>query len=123
MDFSPLDVTLEQALELLAQPKARRGGGLAQGAGQDVRRLAGHEPAGPSDAGPLRAVRQRRRDQRLAAPRHDAGGGHVRVRPEPLGRACRGRAEQAGDAQETGEKPAAKAAEAAKKPARRRRSA
>ena len=25
--FSPLDVTLEQALELLAQPKARRGGG------------------------------------------------------------------------------------------------
>ena len=83
--LSPLDVTLEQALELAGPAEEQRRG---RGAAKEPLKVFEASPVTSKPvqllAGALRALRDRRRDQRLAAPRHRAGGDHVRIRPESL---------------------------------------
>ena len=81
--LSPLDVTLEQALELLAQPKSVARPRRTQRAAEGLRRVAGHRQSGPIAFRPLRPLRDRRRDERLAAEGRLAGGGDVGIRLEP----------------------------------------
>ena len=71
-DISPLDVTLEQALHLLAQPKAARPRprGRQARAAQSVRRVARHQSKSATARRPLRPVRDRRRNERVAPQRH-----------------------------------------------------
>ena len=67
--YSPLDVTLEQALQLLAQPKIRRGAGGRKEPVKVFDPSPVTEPAGAADAGPLWALCNRRRYECLASPR------------------------------------------------------
>ena len=82
-------ITLEEALAILAQPKQRRGRAApsrcASSASTRRRASRGHQ------GGPLRPVRHRRRDQRLAAPRRRPDDDLGRARGRPARREARGR--------------------------------
>ena len=107
-------VTLDEALALFAQPKQRPGPGGGAAAARAGRR-PGDQPAGGGQGGPLRALRDRRRHQRLACARATRRVHRHRARRRAAGRAPGRRAL---DAQEEG--GAKKAAPAKKKAPPRR---
>ena len=90
-DLSPLDVTFEQALELLAQPKEqRRGFGAGEGAAQGVRHVSGHEAGSETARRALWPIRGRWRDERLAAQAAGNRRGHARTGARAFGGPCGG---------------------------------
>ena len=98
-EISPLDVTLEQAVELLAQPKTR---GRGRAAPREPLKMFENSPvtqaAGEAARRPLWPLRDRRQDERLAAEGLHARGADVSAGARPLGRAGRPRAIDAGTA-------------------------
>ena len=62
-------ITLDEALALLAQPKQYRGRGAPEAAAARARQRSGERAADRGEGRPLRPLRDRRRDQRVAAPR------------------------------------------------------
>ena len=94
---SPLEVTLAEALELLAQPKAARRG---FGAKREPLKVLDASPItnekDPALRRPLRTVCNRWNDERVAAQEHDAGRGHARACLAASGGTSGGRAIQEG---------------------------
>ena len=80
-------VTLEECLQLLAQPKTRGRAAAAaplRGAGGGPR----HRPGGGGEGRPLRPLRHRRRGQRIAAHRRHRGGHQPGAGQRAAGRAA-----------------------------------
>ena len=77
-DVSPLSVTLEAALELLAQPKAARGPGRRSRTASRLPRVARDEPTGATSFRPLWSLRCGRNHECLAATWGRAGAIDVR---------------------------------------------
>ena len=112
-------VTLDEALALLAAPKTRGRRAAGAAAAGDGRR-PGHREADGDQGRPVRPVRDRRREQRVAAPRADA------ARSSPIERGQRDARREAG--QGSGRRrrprrrpPAKKATAGARRRPRRRR--
>ena len=80
-------LTLAEAKELFDQPKAR-GRRAAAPAAAGTRRGPGVEPPDRDQGGQVRPVRDRRRDQRLAAPRRRGGVDHGPAGDRTAGRAA-----------------------------------
>ncbi len=88
-----LTITLPQALEILAQPKVFRRGGAehgGQGPAARVRHRSGQRQAGRRQGRPVRRVRHRRRDQRLARQGRPARGDAARAGLRAARSAARG---------------------------------
>ena len=81
-----LTVTLDEALAVFAQPKTRRGRASRRPAPR-ARRRSRHRAAGGPPRGPVRAVRDRRHHQRLAAQGRRPRDGHHRAGGRAAGRA------------------------------------
>ena len=95
------DVTLEQALALLAQPKQYgRKAAAPEAAAQGARRRPGQRRADGRQGGPLRPVRHRRRDERQPAQGRHARVADRRAGQRPAGRAARPRPGTEEDRQE-----------------------
>ena len=113
---SPLDVTLPQALELLAQPKAQRRGFGAKR--EPLKVFEGVSPVTEQPIQvlrrPLRLVRDRRRDQRLAAEEQHDRRADARFRVATPSRPRRRRPDEEATSQsgkgQTGRSPKKKAA-------------
>ncbi len=93
-------MSLAEAKELFDQPKARGRRGASAAPLRELGEDPAIEPPDRDQGGPVRPVRDRRRDQRLAAPRRRSGVDHGPAGDRAAGRAAgrgpRGAAAQAG---------------------------